>query len=467
MEAFSLSDVAEATNGRLVGADDPDGIFPTGACIDTRILKTDELFVALEGEQTDGHRFVAQALENGASAALVSEAWFSTLAEEDWPNGPTVVVDAPDQALGTLGKTYRRRFDIPLIAVTGSNGKTTTKEMIATVLRTRYRVLATEGNLNTRLGVPMTLLKLTRDHDVAVIEMGITEGGGLNYLCELAAPTIGVITNIGPTHLEYLGSVEGVAQAKGELLDYLDESSMAILNFDDLYLTKKRARVKGRLLGFGVEEISQFRGERLVLDQEGCCQFSLQSRFFHLHVPGRHNVYNALAAAAAGCALDVPLEDAAGALAGFEPPALRGQVLESGGVKLLNDSYNANPASMRAALDTLTSMPTDGRRFAVLGDMLELGPTADSDHRSLGRYASQRGVDALLALGDFAESTAGGGIDGGMTLDRAAAYETLDQLSEALSRLLKPGDLVLLKGSRGARMERLAERLGFSSEDEA
>lgn len=466
MEAFSLSDVAEATNGRLVGADDPDGIFPTGTSIDTRTLERDDLFFALAGEQTDGHAFVEQALAKGASAAVVSEQWYRELSVDFRPDGPMVVATAPDLALGSLGKAYRRRFDIPLIAVTGSNGKTTTKEMIAAVLRTRYRVLATEGNLNTRLGVPMTLLKLTKAHEVAVIEMGITEGGGLSYLCELAAPTIGVITNIGPTHLEYLGSVEGVAQAKGELLDYLDESSMAILNFDDLYLSKKRASVKGRLLGFGVEEISQFRGERLVLDQEGCCQFSLQSRFFHLHVPGRHNVYNALAAAAAGCALDVPLEDAADALGEFRPPALRGQVLESGGVRLLNDSYNANPASMRAALDTLTAMPADGRRFAVLGDMLELGPTAESAHQSLGRYASERGVDALLTLGDFAEATVGGGVEGGMALDLAVAYATLDQLSEALERQLKPGDVVLLKGSRGSRMERLAQRLGFIIGDE-
>jgi len=459
MESFTLSDVAAAVDGRLIGAEDPGSVLPTGACIDTRVLSRGELFFALPGEQIDGHRFVGAALEQGASAAVVADNWYRNLQEDRRPVGPLVITGAPDLALGQLGKVYRKRFDIPLIAITGSNGKTTTKEMTAAVLRTRYQVLATEGNLNTRLGVPMMLLRLSKHHDVAVIEMGITEDGGLSYLCDLAAPTIGVITNIGPAHLEFFGSVEGVAKAKGELLDYLDESSMAILNLDDLHLSKKRARVKGRLLGFGIEEISQFRGERLILDQEGCGQFSLQSLSFHLNVPGRHNVYNALAASAAGCALDVPLEYAARALADFRPPALRSQVLEQGGIRLLNDSYNANPASMQAALDTLAAMPAEGRRIAVLGDMLELGEIAEEAHQQLGRYASAGGVDALFALGDFGETLVGGAVESGMGM--ANAYETSDELAGALSGFVAPGDVVLLKGSRGMRMEQVALRLGF------
>ena len=262
----------------------------------------------------------------------------------------------PTWQWGHLARAYRSRFDLPVVAVTGSNGKTTTKEMTAAVLKTRYRVLSTEGNLNNPLGVPLTLFRLSSEHEVAVIEMGISKFGELTYLCEIADPTIGVITNIGPAHLEFFGSVEGVAKAKGELLEYLDESSMAILNIDDLLMSRERATIKGRLLGFGIEKICQFRGEGLILDQEGCGHYSLQGHSFHLAVPGRHNVYNALAATAVGAALDVPIADSSSALGTFRPYKLRSQVLESGGIRFLDDSYNANPDSMRAALETLLRM---------------------------------------------------------------------------------------------------------------
>ena len=445
--------------GELVLAGDPD-VAVTGGVIDSREVEFGNLFFALSGEQTDGHRFVAAALGGGASAAVVERSWIRSAEAE---KGPLVVVDAPDLAMGDLAREYRRRFDIPVVAITGSNGKTTTKDMAAAVLSTRYEVLATEGNLNTRLGVPMTLFRLTAAHDVAVIEMGISEHHGLTYLCEIADPTIGVITNIGPTHLEFLGSVEGVAQAKGELLEYLDESSMTILNFDDLYLPKERA--KGRLLGFGIDEICQFRGEGLVLDQGGCGCFSLQGRNFSLSIPGRHNVYNALAATAVGAALEVPLEEAAAALKTFVPTRLRSQLTRHNGIRLLNDSYNANPASMRAALTTLAELEPEpgGRRVAVLGDMLELGETEIGAHQDLGRDAAVAGVDVVYTYGALAETVAAAATENGMPADRVLAFEDKGQLAEALSSLLKPGDVVLVKGSRGVALEEVVELLGFMS----
>ena len=467
MEGMTLAEAAAVMDGALVGAIDP-AICPTGGCIDTRVLNAGELFFALEGEREDGnrdgHRFVDDALNKGAAAAVVSRQWAEDRKSRRRP-GTLIAVEAPGLALGALGSAYRRRFRIPVVGITGSSGKTTTKDMAAAVLRTRYRVLSTEGNLNNWLGVPLTILRLSDDDEAAVIELGISEHGGLKYLCQIADPTIGVITNIGPAHLEFLGSVEGVAKAKGELLDHLEESSMAILNLDNLYVSKERARLKGRLLGFGIEKICQFRGEGLVIDQEGCGQFSLQGRFFHLAVPGRHQVYNALAAVAVGAALDVPVEHAARALGEFRPSKLRGQVVERNGIRLLNDSYNANPASMRAALETLAQMSVtgDGRRVAVLGDMLELGTSAVQSHRRLGLLAAGLEIDAVFAFGELSAYVSDGGVSGGLSPKRSQAFKDRDTLVARLRAFLKPGDLVLMKGSRGLAMETTAEALGFET----
>ena len=253
MEGLTLSDVIRTVRGRWLGKGDPAAIVPTGVSIDTRTLEPGDVFFALPGERVDGHRFIASAFEKGACAAVVGEQWGTSPAD-------VIAVEATDLALGDLARAYRRRFDIPVIGITGSNGKTTTKDMVSAVLGTRYRVLATQGNRNNRLGLPLTLCQLSANYDVAVIEMGISERGGMRYLCEIAQPTMGMITNIGPAHIEFFGSVEGVAKAKGELLDYLNESSVTILNLDDPFLFKERANVKGRLLGIGIEQICQFRG---------------------------------------------------------------------------------------------------------------------------------------------------------------------------------------------------------------
>lgn len=462
MEGFTLVDVAEAVGGDLKTDLDPSGLYPIGGSIDTRTLNAGEIFFALGGSRADGHEFVEEAFGRGAVAAVVSRAWYRSQGPGAGRHGTLVITDAPDLAMGHLARAYRSRFDLPVVAVTGSNGKTTTKEMTAAVLKTRYRVLSTEGNLNNLLGVPLTLFRLSSEHEVAVIEMGISKFGELTYLCEIADPTIGVITNIGPAHLEFFGSVEGVAKAKGELLEYLDESSMAILNIDDLLMSRERATIKGRLLGFGIEKICQFRGEGLILDQEGCGHYSLQGHSFHLAVPGRHNVYNALAATTVGAALDVPIADSSSALGTFRPYKLRSQVLESGGIRFLHDSYNANPDSMRAALETLLRMSVKegGRRVAVLGDMLELGPRAPEAHREIGQAAAGLGVDALFALGDQASEVAMGGLLGGLPKDRSRAFASKTDLVAGLRNFLESGDLVLLKGSRGLAMEEVGETLG-------
>lgn len=458
MNGFSLQSAITAMEGQWMGQKDPAHLWPTGGERDTRLLKKGEIYFALPGEKVDGHQFIDNALAKGAVAAVVSRAWFDGNSESK----PVIVVNSPEKAMGDLARAYRKTFDIPVIGITGSNGKTTTKDMVATVLRTRYNILVTEGNLNNHLGVPLTLFRLNAEHEVAVVEMGISGFGEMTYLCDIAQPTIGIITNIGPTHLEFLGSVEGVAKAKGELLSYLDESSMAILNLDDLLLFKERAKVKGRLLGFGIEQNSQFRGEGLSLDQKGHGHFTLQGHYFTLSVPGRHNVYNALAAIAAGVALDVPLEDAAQALAHFEPTKLRSQVLVKDGVRLINDSYNANLGSMRAALDVLAQidMEAGGRRIAVLGDMRELGDTTKQAHRDLGHEAAQKS-DVLFALGDHAQLVVDAAQKTGLKM--AQAFEDAELLTTALKDFIAPHDTLLVKGSRGLAMEGIVEALGFTS----
>ena len=460
MEGFTLQEAITAMNGKWLGKSDPNRIYPTGGDRDNRLLKKGDLFFALPGERVDGHQFIDPALNSGASAAVVSQQWFD--AQTNVPTKPLIVVEAPDKAMGDLARAYRNKFNIPVIGITGSNGKTTTKDMVAAVLKTKYNTLATEGNLNGRLGVPLTLFRLNKQHEVAVIEMGISDFGEMAYLCDIAQPTIGIITNIGPTHLEFLGSVEGVAKAKGELLEYLDESSMTILNLDDLLLSKERVKVKGRLLGFGIERNSQFRGEGLHLDQGRRGHFTLQGRLFKLPVPGRHNVYNALAAITAGVALNVPLEDAAKALAHFEPTKLRSQVISQNGINLINDTYNANPVSMKAAVEVLAQIdiPQGGRRIAVLGDMRELGDITEEAHKDLGRETAPK-VDALFALGDHAQLL----IESAQKTDQppkvSQAFTDSEELIDTLKKFITPNDTLLIKGSRGLAMENIVKALGF------
>ena len=452
MEHFPLGDIAEASGGHLVAGGCPPDFQPTGASIDTRTISSGEIFFALKGTRTDGHEFVESAFSKGAPCSVVSRLWFEGLRGEDRPTGTMILVEDPEQAMSDIGRAYRKKFRIPVVGITGSTGKTTVKEIAAAVLSTRYRILKTEGNLNSRQGVPLTLFRLSSRHQIAVLELGISEAAGLTTLCQVADPNVGLITNVGPSHLEYLGSVEGVAKAKGEILGYLDESSTTILNLDDLWLAKEQNKIKGRLLGFGIEQICQFRGEGLVLDQVGCGHFSLQGRKINLRIPGRHNVYNALAAAAVGYAFDISLEDAASAIEAYQPAAMRGVIQTRGGVFILNDAYNANPASMRAAIETLVSIQVGekGRRIACLGDMLELGSKAPGLHREVGTFAKAKGIDLLFTFGPLAAEISKGAEGLG---ERARHFTDKTELVHALAETLQPGDLLLVKGSRGMRME--------------
>ncbi len=428
----------------------------SGVSTDTRSLEPGQIFVALRGDRFDGHAHLAAAFEAGASAAVVERTGDVT---QRTYSGPLLAVDSPLAALGRLARQYRRRYDIPVVAVTGSAGKTTAKEMIAAVLGRRYQVLATPSNENNEIGVPRAILGLTPEHGAAVIEMGARRVGDIAYLCSIAQPTIGVLLNIGVAHLEVFESVERVAKAKGELLDFIvDESYVALVNADDCVIAGEAMRTKGRLLGFGWTREGHFSGEGLILDQEGCGHFSLQNTSFHLRIPGRHNAHSALAAIAVADQCGVSAADASAALADFEPVCMRSEILRKAGIRVINDCYNANPDSVRAALDLMAEMSVDGRRIAVLGDMLELGAQEGALHQDVGRYAADR-IDLLMGTGPLSAQIVGGAREAGMKAGLAKHFEDRDSLTRQLKSTVRPGDLVLVKASRAMALEHVVKAL--------
>ena len=442
------------------------------ASIDSRAVEGDELFFALEGEHSDGHRFVADALRKGAAAAVVRRDWAKAHAEL---SGVLIGVDDPLTALAQLAGWYRQRFTLPMIAITGTNGKTTTKDMAACVLSSKHRVLKTGASFNNHIGVPLTLLRLSSAHEVAVVELGMSAPGEITALCKLVRPSVGVITNVGPAHFEAFDSVSDIAAAKGELLAALDETAVAVLNADDPLVMSQRDRFKGRVIGFGIEQPCAFRAEAITLNGRGRASFTVGETRATLNIPGRHNIYNALAAMAVGSFFGISPDEAALALKNAATSSMRMEVTERNGVTFLNDGYNANPVSMRSALEVLTDFgfrisdfglknhnsPKSGtvRKIAVLGDMLELGAITPNAHEEVGRAAAALGVDALFCFGPFAKHIRTGAIQAGMTGEAARHFDDKTHLSETLERLLRPGDVVLIKGSRGMKMEEVLDGL--------
>ncbi|WP_127477879.1 UDP-N-acetylmuramoyl-tripeptide--D-alanyl-D-alanine ligase [Sulfurivermis fontis] len=418
-----------------------------GVSTDTRTLISGALFIALRGPRFDGHDYVAEAAARGAVAVLVEHAVDSPL--------PQLVVRDTRLALGRLAAAWRLHCNTPLVAITGSNGKTTVKEMCRAIFAHTGKVLATEGNLNNDIGVPLTLLRLTPQHRYAVVEMGANHAGEIAYLSDLAQPDAAVITNAGPAHLEGFGSVEGVARAKGEIYRGLRENGVAVINADDAYADLWRSMAgTHRQLCFGMapEAIVTARWQA-----EGCgsrlwLQTPAGEAELLLPVPGRHNVMNALAATALALALEVDLAAIRRGLEGMQGVAGRlARRTAFNGAQLIDDSYNANPASMRAAIDVLAACAAP--RILVVGDMGELGEGAAQLHREIGAYARAAGIDALYAVGPLSAATAAGFGAGARHFDESAALAT------ALHQVLTADMTVLIKGSRSARMERVVEAL--------
>ncbi|MBU1237547.1 MAG: UDP-N-acetylmuramoyl-tripeptide--D-alanyl-D-alanine ligase [Gammaproteobacteria bacterium] len=451
---MDLYEAAQATGGTASA----EGHFFTGVSTDSRSIATGELFVALKGDRFDGHDYVRDVLARGAAAAVVEHGW----AAQHGEGLPLVHVADTRLALGSLGGHWRRQFDLPLIGVTGSNGKTTVKEMCAAILREHERrddldpaevVLATAGNLNNDIGLPLMLLRLSAGHRAAVIEMGMNHPGEIAYLTRLARPSVAVINNAQRAHLSGLGSLADVARAKGEIFEGLSDDGIAVINADDPHADLWRQLATGKsIVSFGMDAAADVRAtartrgfvsEIALTALQGSVEFDLL-------VPGRHNVMNALAAAAACLSVGANLGSVAEALSRFG--GIKGRLQRRAGrngALLIDDTYNANPDSMRAAIDVLASLP--GRRIFVMGDMAETGEAAGQLHDEIGGYAKSRGIDRLFALGELSVAAAhnfGGG---------AVHCRTPEELSAALKAELGPDVAVLVKGSRFMRMERVVD----------
>jgi UDP-N-acetylmuramoyl-tripeptide--D-alanyl-D-alanine ligase len=448
MMVWSLSELARCGGGELVGNDRPFDSVST----DTRTLKAGALFVALSGSNFDGHDFVEAAAERGATAALVSRTLPVTI--------PQVVVSDTLAALSAFAHEWRREFSIPVIGVTGSNGKTTTKELIGSILSSLGLTLTTRGNLNNHIGVPLTLLQLRPEHRYAVIEMGANHQGEIAHLMSLAEPTIGIVTNAGAAHLEGFGSLEGVAQGKGEMFRGLPASGVAVINADDAFATLwLENRSAERVLTFGFEQPSQFTAHKVKSEATAHgfrTEFDLVTpegtRPASLALAGLHNLRNALGAAAAASAAGASLDDIVRGLAAMKTVAGRLELKPAiNGAYLVDDSYNANPSSLKAGLDTFRSF--GGTRWLVLGEMKELGDSADALHGEVGRYAREAGVARLLAVGERSQYAVDAFGEG------AQWFDNLDSLIDEARSSLTSGIAVLIKGSRANKLEKVAAAL--------
>ena len=445
----TFAQIREWTGANVIGIFDPDSVI-TGVSSDTRQIKNGDIFVALRGINHDGHKFLAEAFRLGAVAAIVEN---DCVVSSEL--GPIFFVESPLRALGEIARQHRSKFQIPVVCITGSSGKTTTKEMVASVLENRFNVLKSIGSENNEIGVPNTLLKLNAAHDVVVLELAARRQGDIEYLCSIAQPTFGVLLNIGSAHLEYFESLEGVAKAKGELLEYLDESLIALINADDRVVCQEVQRTKGRLLTFGFQSESIFRGEGLILDQESCGHFLFRGFEIDLSIPGGHNAYNALAALSVGVQLGVNIQDAARVLANFQAIEQRSQIIDSAGITIINDCYNANPESMRAALDILLNK-LGQRKIALLGDMLELGPDSKRYHEELGRYVAPM-VDELLTIGTMGKYIATSAM--GVGLSKTFHFDNFDSVVKYLKNTLVKGDTILVKASQGMGLRRVVDSI--------
>jgi UDP-N-acetylmuramoyl-tripeptide--D-alanyl-D-alanine ligase len=456
--SLAIADVVRWTGGALVaGAAEREC---RGVSIDSRRVAKDQLFVAIRGPRHDAHGFLADAVAAGAAGLLVERGAARPAA------GSCAVVEVDDttRALGALAAGHRGRFAGPLIAITGSNGKTTTKEMCAAILGWSAPCLRTEGNLNNQFGLPLTLLRLDGTQRAAVVEIGTNHPGEIAALAAIAAPTIGVVTNVGTAHIEHLGSREGIAREKGALFEALPGSGVAVANADDPLVMAQLARTRARRMTFGRGARAEVRAEQEQPLGASGVAFTLVSPAGRAQLRvagvGRTPVVNALAAAAAALAAGACLDDVAAGLAAYRPPGGRLQrIALPRDVTLLDDSYNANPQSLEVALRSLAELRGASRGLAVLGDMGELGAESRAAHRRAGRLVGELGLDFLFALGDQAEEVVAGAVEAGMDRTRVVAGRDADALAAQLRAVLGDGDWVLVKGSRAMRMERIVHAL--------
>ena len=490
---FTLEEILKATGGRIMTGE-VETVF-SGITTDSRVVKDGDLFIALKGEKFDGHDFIEDVISKGARG-VIAEGEFTVhpglaplhriLRRSGAGSSQFTVIMVQDtlRALQDIAHSVRMRYDMPVIGVTGSNGKSTTKEMIASILSRKWNTLKSEGNINNHIGVPLTLLKLIPGHEAVVTEMAMRAEGEIRRLAEIAVPTIGVITNIGPAHLETLGGLDNIARAKAELLEVLNEEGTVVLNNDDPYLNRlDLSKFKGWVVSFGFGDDAdvsaiKVRYEGLssvfsIVVRTNIFDYLLPSVMIpstapvigkkreikiegiHLTVPGRHNIYNALAAASVAISLGFDEETIKEGLERFRPLQMRSEVMDIGGRRVINDAYNSNPESLEAALHVLISIGDRGKTIAVLGDMLELGDYKEKAHREVGSKIVKMGIDKFVAVGDLMRYAADVALKEGMDRERIHICKDAEDAKVALRDISREGDTILIKGSRAMGMERI------------
>ncbi|WP_304507261.1 UDP-N-acetylmuramoyl-tripeptide--D-alanyl-D-alanine ligase [Anaerotignum sp.] len=457
MKKMTIREIIQATDAKVIAVDELDEILEKNISHitqDSREVNKDSLFFAIQGERLDGHQFVAECFEKGVAACLSSK----VIA----PKKGSVLLLVPDvkKALLKLAAHYRNKFKIPFIGITGSVGKTTTKDMVASVLAQKYDVLWTQGNYNNDIGVPLTLFRLEDHHQIAVIEMGMNHFGEIHALAEVVRPQLGLISNVGVAHIEYLGSREGILKAKCEMFDFMPQDGVAILNADNDMLVTLDEKLHQKLRWFGVENKKDVYAENLELlgmEKTKCCVHTPAGSFDVLvPMPGEHMVLNALSAVAVGLEMGLTLEEMKAGIENFVPTKNRMNIMKlDNGTTVLNDVYNANPVSMKASLDILAN--ADGRKVAILGFMGELGEYATEMHEEVGVYAAEKGVELLFCIGKFSEYMEQGAKNKG--IKEIHRYDSQEDFWNHGLELLNKGDSILVKASRSMALEKTVEKI--------
>lgn len=455
MLTLKISEIIEATGGQLVSGNM--GTTVTGISTDSRKIVNGCLFIPLIGERFNGHDYINKALAEGAAAVLTQQD------ENGIHERCFIRVDDTSRALRDLAAFYRKEFTVPFVGITGSVGKTSTKDMIASVVGSRLNVLKTEGNLNNEIGVPLTIFNLDKTHEAAVLEMGMSGAGEIGRLTAIIKPDIAVITNIGMSHIEKLGSRQNILKAKLEILEALNPGGLVILNGDDALLAGMKDLLKFRTVLYGMDEGVDYRACNINSHGESGTFFdvTIGGREYNIHipVPGVHNVHNALAAVAVGCELGIPMEYIVNGIAAFSPSKMRMDIIAFNGMKIINDVYNASPNSMEAGINVLSEIGLENRKIAVLGDMLELGEWAEKAHFDIGKYASAAQIDQIIAVGSNARFIAEGALSTGYSKERVKYFQSNTEALDYLQKNLVSGDVILVKGSRGMKMEEIIKGL--------
>jgi UDP-N-acetylmuramoyl-tripeptide--D-alanyl-D-alanine ligase len=456
MEARSLKFITNACAGQQLTGSPKTRVHRV--CTDSRQAQPGDLFFALHGERFDGHDYLRAVASKEAAAVVIQRERSSVVS----PGCAVVAVDNTRQALGRLAAEYRKEFTLPIVAVGGSNGKTTTKELLASVLKQKFATLWSEASFNNDIGVPLTLLKLEKTHQAAVMEVGSNHPGELPPLVAMIRPTHAIITNIGREHLEFFGDLAGVAQEEGFLAELLPSDGKLFINGDNEWTTALIARTRAQVERVGFSDSNDWRVRSLQVNNQGV-SFRVETKQteftgeYHMNLVGRHQVINAVLAIAAGVELGLNRDEINSGLKECKPAKMRLQLWEFNGVRVLDDAYNANADSVLAALQTLMDLPCKGRRVALLGDMAELGEHSEAAHEEIGRRAAELGVAQLFTVGKMASVVARGARGAG--LNRVLEFADVETAASAVKSFLKPGDLLLLKASRAARLERVGELL--------